>query len=82
MVTILDRRRFGYDVVIYSKDHLPAHVHVLRGGSEVLININDWSIIENYGFRSREIRQILKLLKTHESLLRETWDRYPGSQMT
>ncbi len=79
MVTVLDRRRYGYDVAIYPKDHDPAHVHVYRGGNEVLININDWSVIENYGFRSREVRRILNLLKEHELLLRDTWDRYPGS---
>ena len=79
MVTVLNRRRHGYDVIIYPKDHRPAHVHVLRGGNEVLININDWSVIDNYGFHSRELRRILNLLKQHELLLRETWDRYPGS---
>ena len=79
MVTVLDRRRHGCDVIIYPKDHTPAHVHVLKGGNEVLININDWSVIENYGFRSREISRIVKLPKQYELLLKETWDRYPGS---
>ncbi len=79
MVTVLNRRRHGYDVIIYPKDHDPAHVHVFRGGKEVLININDWSVIENYGFHSRELRRIFDLLKEYESVLIDTWDHYPGS---
>lgn len=79
MVTVLNRRRHGYDVIIYPKDHDPAHVHVFRGGNEVLININDWSVIENFGFHSRELRRIINLLKGHELLLIETWEKYPGS---
>ena len=45
----------------------------------MLININDWSVIENYGFHSRELRRIVDLLKEYESLLIDTWDQYPGS---
>ena len=80
MVTVLYRQRHGYDVVVYPKDHEPAHVHVFRGDNEVLIDIQDWTVISNFGFTSREIRKIVHLLQEHVALLRATWDRYPGSQ--
>ncbi len=50
MVTRLHRRQHGFDDVVYPKDHEPAHVHVFRGGNEAVINLEDWTIIENYGF--------------------------------
>ncbi|MCY3918005.1 MAG: DUF4160 domain-containing protein [Chloroflexi bacterium] len=75
MVTVLYRQRHGYDVVIHSEDHGPAHVHVIRGGNEVLIELVTWRILENHRFNERELRRIRKLLREHEALLVETWSR-------
>lgn len=37
MPTII--RQDGFKVVIYSNDHIPAHVHVLKGSGEIRINL-------------------------------------------
>jgi Domain of unknown function (DUF4160) len=37
MPTII--REDGFRVVIYPNDHIPAHVHVLKGGGEVRIDL-------------------------------------------
>jgi len=75
MVTVLYRQRHGYDVVIHTEDHGPAHVHVIKGGNEVLIELVTWRIIENHRFNERELRRIRRLLRENEALLVETWSR-------
>lgn len=75
MVTVLFRQRHGYDVVIHTEDHGPAHVHVIKGGNEVLIELVTWRIIENHRFNQRELRRIRRLLRENEALLVETWSR-------
>lgn len=37
-------RKDGYRVVIYPNDHDPSHVHVLKGDSEVRVNLGDENI--------------------------------------
>ncbi|MCY3831877.1 MAG: DUF4160 domain-containing protein [Chloroflexi bacterium] len=79
MVTVLYRQRHGYDVVIHTEDHGPAHVHVIKGGNEVLIELTTWRIIENRRFNERELRRIRRLLRENETLLMETWSRLHDS---
>ncbi len=75
MVTVLYRQRHGYDVVIHTEDHGPAHVHVIKGGNEVIIELITWRIIGNQRFNQRELSRIRKLLRENEALLVETWSR-------
>ncbi len=79
MVTVLYRQRHGYDVRIHTDDHFPAHVHVWRDNRELIVELRKMRIRKNKGFNSREVRQILALLREHESLLRETWLRWHGT---
>ena len=79
MVTVLHRRKHGYDVKVYPKEYPPAHVHVQKSGNEVQINLETWAVIANYGFNEREIGRILKLLAEHEEPLKEVWQRFHGT---
>ena len=44
----------GFRIVIYPNDHLPSHVHVIKGDGEVRISLNTvrltkkWNISERY----------------------------------
>ncbi|MDE2747634.1 MAG: DUF4160 domain-containing protein [Chloroflexota bacterium] len=76
MVTVLNRRRHGFDVRIYPDDHEPPHVHVWKGGRQVKIDLETMEVISaSHKFNSREIGQIVKLLLEHESLLLSVWKR-------
>ena len=76
MVTILHRRRHGYDVRMYPGDHDPPHVHVFKGGTQVKINLETMDVIgSRRGFTSREIGHIVRLLRQHESRLLSLWEQ-------
>ena len=80
MVTILNRRQHGYDVRMYPGDHDPPHVHVWKGGRQLKIDFTTMEVISaTHKFNSREIRQIVKLLKEHEGLLTSVWQRLQSS---
>ncbi|MCY3864194.1 MAG: DUF4160 domain-containing protein [Chloroflexi bacterium] len=80
MVTVLYRQRHGYDVRMYPDDHDPPHVHVWKGGRQVKIDLETMDVISmSHCFNSREIGQIVNLLREHESLLLSVWERLQDS---
>jgi hypothetical protein len=72
-------RKGKYEVVIYTRDHPPAHVHVQSAEKEARITLNPVEVMDNWGFNPREIRAILKLIQTYQHELSEKWNEiHPG----
>ena len=78
MVTILNRRQHGFDVVIHTNEHGPAHVHVFRGGSQIKAELEPVRIVYNKGFNSGERRRIRALLEQHQARLLYEWTKLHG----
>ena len=80
LVTVLHRQRYGYDVRMYPDGHDPPHVHVWKGGRQVKIDLETMDVISaSHKFNNREIRQIVNLLREHESLLLSVWAQLQDS---
>ncbi len=62
-----------YTVVIYTRDHPPAHVHVKSADKEARIALDPVEVMDNYGFKPGEIKAILKLIQTHQNDLLAKW---------
>lgn len=73
MPTVL--RLNGYDVMIYTHDHLPRHVHVFYGDSEVIMNIDDLTVVKNFGMSGRVLREAQRLVAANQLFLQSEWDR-------
>lgn len=74
MPTVLQSN--GFDVKIYTNDHLPRHVHVWHAGAEVVINLDTLDIREvNRHATSRIIRQAWQLVAANQEYLLSEWDR-------
>ena len=78
MVTILNRRQHGFDVVILTNEHGPAHVHVFRGGNKCKATLQPVRIVYNDGFSGRERRRIRALLVEYQAQLLSEWSRLHG----
>lgn len=78
MVTILNRRQHGFDVVIHTNEHGPAHVHVFRGGNKLKATLQPVRIMHNNGFNGGERRRIRSLLEEYQELLLNEWSRLHG----
>jgi hypothetical protein len=65
----------GFRFYIYSNDHPPVHVHVVKGDSEAKIRLEPELMIKyNYGFKSNELRKILTIIDGNYEYIKMKWD--------
>lgn len=81
MATVL--RFLSYDVVIYSNDHRPCHVHVMSNEHEAVFDLHcpdgPPALRENYGFRRSVLVVIAAKLGERMSALCTRWSEIHGS---
>ncbi len=76
MPTIL--RLYGYRIGFYSAEpDEPAHVHVVKAGSEAKFWLDLVRLARNKGFREADLEQILKLLESDRETLLKAWNESP-----
>ncbi len=75
MPTVLRQR--GFDIRIRTDDHNPPHVHVVKGGEEVVIllavGFDDPEIRENRGMIRSNIRSAMDLVTANNDELLSRW---------
>ena len=80
MVTVFRVRRFR--IVIYSNDHLPAHVHAIGPECEAKIALGDEGehprIVTNDGLTRAELQSVLTEIGEQVELLRQRWREIHG----
>ena len=81
MPTVL--RFEGLRVVIYPKDHRPAHVHVIGRGREAVLNLHcptgPVEVRENYGYSRAEVTHVGRVLTNHLAEVCSERERIHGS---
>jgi uncharacterized protein (DUF885 family) len=60
-------------VVIHTREHKPAHVHLIGPEAEAKIEIESWSILESHGFSAQALKKALEFLENHKDELLEAW---------
>jgi hypothetical protein len=72
----------GFRVVIYPNDHRPAHVHVIGGGGEAVINLRcpdgPVGLREVYGLSRAAVARITGELQARLAELCAEWERIHG----
>lgn len=80
MVTVL--RRGGFEVVIYSNDHRPPHVHVFAAGGELKVELDDGSgqvkLIWAYRLSAKDIRRAVALVSAERDMVLRRWRAMHG----
>lgn len=71
MPTIL--RQDGFEVMIYTRDHEPPHVHVWHGRAELVINLDPLEVRENNGMQPNRSRQAFDIVVSHQTELLIAW---------
>lgn len=54
----------------------PRHIHVQREQNRAKLWLDPVSLVENHGFRPRELREIERIVIEHLDLLRSKWDEH------
>ena len=52
----------GFKFFFYANEHLPKHIHIIKGEGFAKINLEDLSVVENY-FSGSDLRKILQITK-------------------
>ena len=73
MPTVL--RINGYRIGFYSSEpDEPMHVHVHKAGHEAKLWLGPVQVSWSKGFREVDLREITRILTTHEAMLIEAWN--------
>ena len=72
MPTVLREANRRY--VIFTNDHPPPHVHVKGPNCECRVRIADAAVMDNAGFTSRELRDIIREVQANAARFKVTWD--------
>jgi hypothetical protein len=56
----------------------PPHIHVKAGGDEAKFWLNPTQLASNYGFSSRELNELGRLVEENEAVFLEAWNEYFG----
>jgi hypothetical protein len=73
MPTIL--RKDGFKFFFYANEHLPKHVHIIKGDNYAKINLETLDIAANY-FNKNELNKVIEIIKENRKLLMEKWYEY------
>ena len=66
----------GYRFYFYSNEHLPEHIHVENGDGYARVVLETLEVTDNYHLKSKELKQIIKLVKEHKSKIEGAWHEY------
>lgn len=67
-------------IVIFSRDHYPAHVHAIAPGAEAVFGLETLELLRCRGFNPRAIERIQQFLDERRDLLWEAWHEIHGEE--
>ena len=71
MPTVL--RIKGFEFRIYTDGHAPAHCHIRKAGTEIIISLDPVTIRQNKGMSKPNAREAVTLVEDHQVFLLEAW---------
>ena len=71
-------RERGFDFMIHTEDHEPAHIHAYKAGGVVQINIRDMSLRKVIGLKKSDVRSALDITGEQQVYFLEKWEEYHG----
>lgn len=65
---------------IYTNDHEPAHVHVMKDGAEVVVEIMSGKVVRNKGFSKKAVGMIIGEILDNQKTLMIHWENIHGKK--
>lgn len=79
MPTVL--RAGGYQFIIFTSDHPPAHIHVRREGKLAKVHLDPIEFERGGGFNGGEQSKILEIVREYQDFLLAEWHKmYPPEE--
>lgn len=73
MPTLLKIR--GFKFFFYSNEHLPKHIHILKGEAFAKVNLENLEVCFS-NLKSKDLIFALDVLKTHREDFLRSWNEY------
>ena len=61
-------------VVIYTKDHKPAHIHDIGPNAELVMDLATWQVVRVVGFTEMAVNRIRRFLRERGPQFWEAWN--------
>lgn len=71
-------REEGFAFRIYTDDHPPPHVHVVRAGTMVVVEIEILAVREVHRMPDRDIVKAVRLVEEHREAMLRKWKEIHG----
>jgi len=65
----------GFEVMIYTHDHEPAHVHVFNADGEAIIEIATGAVRKLVGMKTKDESRARQIVLENRDFLADEWDR-------
>ncbi len=75
MPTVLRIGRFRFCFFSNEREE-PAHIHIKAAENEAKFWLNPTQLGSNYGFSSRELTELERMVEQNESFFLEVWNEY------
>jgi hypothetical protein len=72
--------KYGAQMVIYPRDHKPAHVHIISGNAVAKITL-DGEVLSVEGFTYRQVKEFVALVLDNRELLEGKWNEIQKNQI-
>lgn len=77
MPVVLRVRRYRF-YFFSNEGNEPEHIHVKAGDNQAKFWLNPVGLASNYGFSSKELNEIEKIIKKNQTILTEKWNERLG----
>ena len=65
----------GFKFFFYANEHLPRHIHVVKGDDYATIDLTSLTVRKNYMKRS-DLKVALALISAHKEQFERKWDEF------
>ncbi len=73
MPTLLNRN--GFKFFFYANEHLPKHVHIMKGDEFAKIELETSIVVLNY-FKPKDLKFVLSVINENRELFEGIWDEW------
>lgn len=68
---------FGFRFQFFANDHLPIHIHAIKGGAYAKIQVlPEVVLLENKGLTASELKKVLGVVEENQEIIIERWNEF------
>ena len=75
MVRVNIGTKSGYKIYVYADEHPPAHCHIYRGNSVIIVNLQDATIIKRSSMKPKEAKRALEEFEVYQERCKSLWNQ-------